>query len=386
MKIAFLLLFISFSQLAQAKRVALVLGNAKYFPIGLPNASNDAREVAKSFREIGFEVVLEYHDLTLESFRGAISELKSVLSDDDILVFFYAGHAMQAGGVNYLLPIDAVLKDEEDIQYETFNVRTLFKMLESKRTKANIIILDACRDNKFSRSVSRSGSGDGLAPMDPPINTLVAFSTKAGATASDGPGAVNSPYTTQLLQHLKSPNMPAQTMFQNVRNGVVIKTNGTQIPTEYTLLTENVILNPSENTGNQPDPTPTNPTGPTNFQDIRQKIVTLLYNKPIRLSDRTVITGKIDIKENCSFEIEKTYDFNSQYFDCKTSGNLSDVNLNYTFQPSSGDSFPTFQNVTTSCKRNEWVFYNAKTWVFHVPPKDSKEVHDLLGKLKLLCR
>lgn len=386
MKLVFILIFIFLSQFAHAKRIALVIGNAKYLPIGLPNASNDARDVANSFRNIGFDLVLEHHDLTLDNFRDAITELKTNIADDDIVVFFYAGHAMQAGGVNYLLPIDAVLKEEEDIQYETFSVRTLFKMLESKKTKANIIILDACRDNKFSRSVSRSGSGDGLAPMDPPINTLVAFSTKAGATASDGPGAVNSPYTTQLLEHIKTPNIPIQTMFQNVRNGVVVKTNGTQIPTEYTLLTENIVLNPSGSTGNTPEPTVTTSPGPMNFEDIRQKIVTLLYKKPIMLSDRTVITEKIDFKKDCSFEIHKTYDFNSQYFECKTFGNLKDITLNYTFQPSSGESFTTFKNVRTSCTREKWYFYTAETWVFHVPPKDSKEVHGMLERLKLICK
>lgn len=385
MKFAVLLAFIFLGiNFAEAKRVALVIGNAKYV-MPLNNSSNDATDIAESFRQIGFEVK-EHHDLTLSGFRGAIKEVSDILEDDDLFVFFYAGHGIQASRINYLIPVDATIDAEEDLQYETFNVSTLFKMLETKRTKSNIIILDACRDNKFSRSVSRSQGGMGLAAMEPPVNTLIAFSTKAGETASDGIGKKNSPYTEVLLQFLKTPNIPVQTMLQQVRAGVMSNTSGAQIPTEYTLLTQNVFFNKTEG-GNDPGPKPEEPTGPTSFLELKTALEGMLLGTPVVLRDRTVLTEQFELKNDCSFKIVKTYDFNSaQFAKCTTTGNLKNVNLNYTMQASSGESFPTFQNVSTSCAMNEWNFYTAKTFVFHVSPKQSKDAHTYLQKLKLMCK
>jgi uncharacterized protein (TIGR02145 family) len=224
------------------KRIALVIGNGNYLGSILANPENDAKSMAEALRRLGFMVYL-YENLNSSQMKRAIDDFGMILRGNDVGLFYYAGHGIQAKGFNYLIPVDAQLKTEEQVEYDCVRADRLLSLMETSGTKVNVIILDACRNNPFERSWTRSPNGRGLAFMNAPGGTLIAYSTSPGNTAQDGSGR-NSPYTSAILKSIEIPGITIIQMFQNVRNIVSQITNKRQIPWESTSLTGDFYFNP----------------------------------------------------------------------------------------------------------------------------------------------
>jgi uncharacterized membrane protein len=263
--IAFLLALLMWPALALAeKRVALVIGNSAYAHVGrLVNPTRDADAMEALFRTMGFEVVEANRDLGLTNMRKVLRDFTDRVRDADIAVVFYAGHGIEVGGVNYLIPIDAALERDIDVEDETIPVERVMQILEQAK-RLRLIILDACRDNPFLRTMrrtlaSRSVGSRGLAEVRiATADTMVAFAAKAGSTAADGQGA-NSPYTRALIKHLPTPGLDVRLAFGKVRDEVLESTGKGQEPSIYGSLGGSEILLVSASTP-RVQTTPAQPT------------------------------------------------------------------------------------------------------------------------------
>lgn len=240
------------------KRVALVIGNGAYPEDPLANPVNDATDVANALKEIGFEVTL-LKNADRRKIDEAVEAFNKQLRQGDIGIFYYAGHGVQVGGENYVIPIDAKLAREADVGYDAIPLGKIINAIEDTDAKVKIVILDACRDNPFYRrwrSSGRSLASRGLAGINSSgRGTLIAFSTAPGQIAADslaGKGR-NSPYTAHLLKYLKSPLEIGQ-MFRRVREDVLQATNNQQTPWESGSLVGDVFLNPQPIAASSPSP------------------------------------------------------------------------------------------------------------------------------------
>jgi predicted Fe-Mo cluster-binding NifX family protein len=210
----------------QEHRVALVIGNADYGNAPLRNPVNDARAMASTLRSLGFDV-LTAENAGRKAMLQKLRDYRDMLRPESVGLFYYAGHAIQVKGQNFLIPIGAAVRSEAEVDEESVNLATLLDRLDEAKNAINIVILDACRDNPFQRSF-RSASR-GLAPVDAPTGTLIAYATAPGRTASDGDGA-NGLYTDEMLRVLKMPGLKVEDVLKRVRAGVVQRTNGVQTP------------------------------------------------------------------------------------------------------------------------------------------------------------
>jgi hypothetical protein len=218
------------------KRLALVIGNAGYqHSPQLTNPVNDARSIRDALQAVGFDV-FEYEDINQSQMKQAIDKFGTRLKNYTVGLFFYSGHGIQSKGANYLIPVDANIQNEEQIEYDCVQADRVLGFMEAAGSKVNIVILDACRNNPFEKSWSRAVAGSGLAFMNAPTGSLIAYSTSPGRTASDGAGS-NGLYTEALLENLKTPDITILQMFQNVRRNVTDKSYKQQIPWESTSLT-----------------------------------------------------------------------------------------------------------------------------------------------------
>jgi len=222
-------------------RLALIIGNSNYTHGGpLVNPINDVRAMQKALEGLGFSV-MKYENCTQKQMKEAIDTFGVKLKSQDVGLFFYAGHGVQVKGHNYLIPIDAKLDNENDAEYDCVRADRVLAKMERAGTTTNIVILDACRDNPFERSWRRGTEGTGLAFMNAPSGSLIAYSTAPGKTALDGEGP-SSPYTEALLQHIETPNITIIQMFQRVRSTVMQNSSGRQIPWESTSLSGDFYL------------------------------------------------------------------------------------------------------------------------------------------------
>lgn len=218
------------------KRLALVIGNSSYQHGGaLKNPVNDARAISSVLQSAGFEV-LRHENLTQTQMKKAINDFGMKLRDYEVGLFYYAGHGIQHKGTNYMIPVEAELQAAEQIEFDCVSADRILAFMDAASTKVNIIIMDACRNNPFERSWNRSAEGSGLAMMNAPTGTLIAYATAPGKVASDGESA-NGLYTSVLLKYLKDPTLNIEQVFKRVRNEVTEKSNGTQVPWETTSLT-----------------------------------------------------------------------------------------------------------------------------------------------------
>lgn len=215
-------------QITSTKRVALVIGNANYSGHPLANPVNDANDVSSSLRNLGFEVRTVING-TKREIEDAVSELRSRAKAGGVTLFYYAGHGIQKDGRNYLIPVDVTLKDASDIEYECTDVGRVLSNMESSGCTMNILVLDACRDNPFERSWTRSSSSSGLSSINAPKGTFIAYATDPGNVAQDGRGR-NSPYTKAFLQTLQIPGLSLFDFFQEVQSNVMQATGDAQIP------------------------------------------------------------------------------------------------------------------------------------------------------------
>ncbi len=216
---------------ADGRRVALVLGNSAYrFAPTLTNPVNDAKAIAASLRDAGFELVGGGAQLDLDKVgtERAIREFGAKLAGADVGLFYYAGHGLQMRGTNYLLPVSANLTKEADVRYELVDISLVLDEMTLAESRLNIVILDACRNNPFGGRGLRAVSA-GLAQMQAPAGTIIAYATQPGAVAADGDGT-NSPYTDALAKALLTPGETVLDVFNDV--GVTVKksTGGVQQP------------------------------------------------------------------------------------------------------------------------------------------------------------
>ncbi|MDD1532670.1 MULTISPECIES: caspase family protein [unclassified Bradyrhizobium] len=219
------------------RRVALVMGNSAYKNVArLANPANDAALVGGMFRKAGFDVVDVKHDLNVAEMRKALRDFGGKAREADVAVVYYAGHGIELDGTNYLIPTDATLETDSDVLDETIALdRALFAVEPAKQLR--LIILDACRDNPFAKTMKRTiasrAIGRGLAKVEPTSpNTMIAFAAKAGSTASDG-DARNSPFATALVERLPMPGLDLRKAFGFVRDDVLKTTSYKQEPYVY---------------------------------------------------------------------------------------------------------------------------------------------------------
>jgi type VI secretion system VasD/TssJ family lipoprotein len=229
---------------AATRRVALVIGNARYAQAPLSNPENDARLVAATMHALGFEVDAHYN-LRSRDFKRVLRNFGRRMDDEDAAaVFYYAGHGMQIDRRNYLLPVDINLRDEGEVKDEAVDLEdALLSRIDRVRPRARIFIIDACRDNPFVRRTRSARSGSGLAEMAAP-GALIAFSAAPGRTAEDGPPGTNSVYTRHLAQEMRSPGVEVEEMLKNVRIKVLRETEERQIPWVNTSMVVNFAFNP----------------------------------------------------------------------------------------------------------------------------------------------
>jgi uncharacterized caspase-like protein len=219
------------------KRVALVIGNAAYQNAPrLPNPVNDGATVASTLKDAGFDVVDSRHDLGAADTRRALRDFADRARDADIAVVYYAGHGIEVDGGNYLIPVDAKLERDTDVYDEALSLDRVLLAVEPAK-KLRLVILDACRDNPFAKTMKRTVAsraiGQGLAKIEPTSpNLLIAYSAKAGSTAADGDGK-NSPFTFALSRHLTTPGLDVRRAFGYIRDDVMKTTNNRQEPFVY---------------------------------------------------------------------------------------------------------------------------------------------------------
>ena len=218
-----------------AQRVALVIGNSNYdhVPV-LANPRNDASDIGAALERLGF-VVTPLENVGYDSFRKSLQEFKRAASVSKVAAVFYAGHGIEVDQRNFLVPVDARLASDQDVEFETVPLDLVMRALDGA-SELRLVILDACRDNPFAAKMQRSGAtrsiGRGLARLEPPEQTLVAYSAEAGTVASDGDGR-NSPYTAALLRHIEESGLELDLMFRHVRDSVLSSTGGSQRPFTY---------------------------------------------------------------------------------------------------------------------------------------------------------
>jgi uncharacterized caspase-like protein len=241
------------------KRVALVIGNSAYqHAPALPNPARDARAMAAMFEKGGFTVVAAQYDVGNLQFKRAIRQFEDAAGDADIAVIYYAGHGIEINGVNYIIPVDARLASDRDADDEAITLDRLVEAADGGK-RLRLVILDACRDNPFARTMKRTrtsnlrGVNAGLARVEPSgPNTLVAFAAKGGSPAEDG-DAEHSPFTAALLHNLFVPGLDVRLAFGRTRDEVLQKTNNRQEPYVYgSLGGASISLVPAPE--HQPDP------------------------------------------------------------------------------------------------------------------------------------
>jgi uncharacterized caspase-like protein len=219
------------------KRVALVIGISKYQQVPrLANPTRDAEAMVLLLKKAGFDVVDSQRDLGISELRRTIREFSEASRDADISVIFYAGHGIEVDGMNYLVPADAKLLSDFDVEDETVSLDRILRALDSAK-RLKLVILDACRDNPFvkkmKRNIASRSIGRGLAQIEPTMpNTLIAFAAKAGAVANDG-DAQNSPFVVALLKHIAEPGLDLRLAFGRVRDDVLKSTGNRQEPFVY---------------------------------------------------------------------------------------------------------------------------------------------------------
>jgi caspase domain-containing protein len=220
------------SQNQGEQRVALVIGNGSYKDSPLSNPVNDARAIAEALRSFGFDVIYG-ENLSQNDMKRNIRAFGAKIRNGGVGLFYYAGHGIQIDGRNYLIPVGATITTEEEVEYESIDVGLALAQMESAHNRLNIVILDACRNNPFARAFRSVNSG--LASINAPSGTLIAYATAPGSVASDGTQG-NGLYTQQLLKYLRMTDLSIEQVFKQVRVAVRSQTDGKQVPWESSSL------------------------------------------------------------------------------------------------------------------------------------------------------
>ncbi|MBW7960872.1 caspase family protein [Bradyrhizobium sp. BR 10261] len=250
------------AEAAEAKRVALVIGNGAYRNVpALLNPPNDANDLAAALRRLGFTVSLATNASFDEMRRGLIA-LGREAAGADMAAVYFAGHGMEINGENWLIPVDAELKRDTDAANEAINLQSVMLQV-SNTTSLGLVILDACRNNPFAAKMNRSiatraAPVSGLGRIEPVGNVLVAYAARDGTTALDG-DARNSPFAAALLRNIEAPGVEVTFMFRNVRDDVMEATRNAQQPFVYGSLSRKAIYlagRPADGREQAPPPSP----------------------------------------------------------------------------------------------------------------------------------
>lgn len=310
------------------KRVALVIGNSKYAEVTpLANPANDANDIANALKSSGFDVIVGL-DVDKRAFDTKVRNFAELLEGSDVAVFFYAGHGLQVAGRNYLIPVDARLGNERDLDFDAVSLDLVLKQMELGRgDKTNIVFLDACRDNPFAGNLARSmgtrsaSLGKGLAQVDTGVGTFIAYSTQPGNVALDGKGR-NSPFTAALAKHVRESDRDLTGVMIEVRKDVLAATSGKQVPWDHSALTgsfyfQKTAATPDENAPRKIESAAPAKADPEQAQDIvalaqaRERLRQLQEaNKDDQqqIFDKQYDTGRsdsTDSRHNLSMEIGK---------------------------------------------------------------------------------
>lgn len=229
-------LLLAVSVACAEQRIALVIGNGAYHDNPLNNPPNDAKLIADTLTGLGFQVISR-RDADQTTMKRALQEFGGKLEkagNDGVGLFYYAGHGVQLNGRNYLIPTKASIEREGDVEIEAVSADWVLEQMRYARNRLNIVILDACRNNPFARSMRSADRG--LAKMDAPAGTLIAYSTAPGDVAADGEGR-NSPYTLALTQSMREGRQPIEQVFKRARVSVRAATSEKQTPWESSSLT-----------------------------------------------------------------------------------------------------------------------------------------------------
>jgi TPR repeat protein len=234
----------------EGERLALIVGNSHYRAVPeLKNAINDAKLISQTLASVGFTVTA-VQDTTKADFEKSVLEFKKTITPNSIVVVYYAGHGVQIGDENYLLPVDAEVSDAAGLSFSAVSATSILGQLQASGSKAVVFILDACRDNPFveklatTRSVGQPAASRGLAIIrSNNIGSLIAFATAPGKTAVDGEGD-NGPYSVALAENLKQPGLLIEEVFKRTRAAVLRATDGVQVPWENSSLVSSVVLVP----------------------------------------------------------------------------------------------------------------------------------------------
>jgi tetratricopeptide (TPR) repeat protein len=236
-------------EVALGKRVALIIGNSAYEKVAqLPNPKRDAAKLASSLQAVGFSKVTVVEDLTSSGFNDTLRAFSRDADGADWAMIYYAGHGMEMNNSNYLVPVDAQLQTDRDVQFEAVPLERVVASIEGAKGM-RLVILDACRDNPFTAAMKRTSAtrsiGRGLALVEPEGGTLVAYAAKAGQVAQDGDGE-NSPFVTALVKRIETPGIEIGKLFRLVRDDVLGATGRQQEPFVYgSLPSEDMFINPS---------------------------------------------------------------------------------------------------------------------------------------------
>ena len=265
-------------------RVALVIGNSAYKNVPfLPNPANDANDISESLKQLGFTV----HTLTNANFdemRRNVIAFGRDTQGSGIAVIFFAGHGMEVGGENWLIPVDAELLSDTDAENEAISLKAAMLQV-TKATKLGLVILDACRNNPFAAKMQRTvrvrSVDRGFVRTEPLDNVLVAYSAKDGTTARDGSGR-NSPFTSALLRYIQTPGLEVRFLFANVRDDVMAATNREQQPFVYgSLSSERIYFRMPDGT-QSPEA-----TKPFTVPKIVTKPAPIVVAKPVEVRKQT---------------------------------------------------------------------------------------------------
>jgi len=260
----FCLFFVVNNTYALEKRVALVIGNSNYSESPLTNPVNDASDISNALEKLGFNVELSV-DLSYLEINQKVQEFSQQLNEADVGFFYFAGHGIQVNGTNYLIPASTDLSDENAIINEAISTSSILKIMEDAGNGINIVVLDACRNNPLSQNFQSSAPNEkqvvadtsnsrglvvtslqGLAIIEAPSASFIAYSTAPGSVAADGSGK-NGLYTQYLLENINNPDQSIEEMFKKVRVSVVQDSKGKQVPWENSsLLGEFYFVEPVE--------------------------------------------------------------------------------------------------------------------------------------------
>jgi uncharacterized caspase-like protein len=270
----------SFAQPAET-RVALVIGNSAYQSAGaLDNPQRDAKLMAERLKTAGFTVTLLV-DADQQAMKRAMVDFgRELRSSEAVGLFYYAGHGLQVNGLNYLVPVNANIKDETEVGIETVGLADFLATMERAKSRINIVVLDACRNNPFSSNFRTESAG--LARVDAPAGTYVAYATSPGSVASDGAGR-NSPYTKALAETILKPGMPIEQVFKEVRRAVQEETGGQQTPWEASSISADFAF--LRGAG----PTPPVSRTPSQADLAREKELELAFWNSIKESSNTAL-------------------------------------------------------------------------------------------------